>query len=241
MDVHAVRLAAARAGQRLALDPQPGDRDSSWATVVGLVPHMAHEGLDAPWRIQYYFPYAQRPGRNLVVAVGTVGAPAAFLPAVRQAVRELNADLPLASVSSLGAMIATSLAQRRLSIALLAVFSVIAVVLASVGIYGSLSYSVARRSRELGIRRALGGPRTQLLGLVLRQGMSLVGLGVAAGLTAGFALTRLVASQLYQVKPGDPWIFGASIALLVTLSLAATLVPALRAMVADPMVALRSE
>jgi hypothetical protein len=228
-------------GKRIALDPQPGQRDSAWITVVGVVGHTAHEGLDAARRIQYYFPFAQRPSREISVAMGTTGDQVRVLPAARAVVRDLDADLPLAAVSTLDALVNASFAPRRLLMVLLAGFSIIAVALASVGIYGLVSYSVSRRSRELGIRRALGGSRRELLLLVLRQGMSLVAAGVAVGLVVGFGAARLLASQLYQVTPTDPSTFLVGTALLSAVALVATLVPALRATAADPLEALRAE
>jgi len=138
-------------------------------------------------------------------------------------------------------MIDASVGQRKLSMILLGLFSGIALLLASIGIYGVMSYSVAQRSRELGIRMALGAERGRVLRLVVGQGMWLAVLGVVIGLVAAFALTRFLASQLYQVGATDPATFGIVAGLLIGVALLASLVPALRATRVDPVVALRDE
>ena len=228
-------------GRRIALDPQPGQADSAWITIVGVVAHTAHEGLDAPGRIQYYFPYAQRPIRDVVVAIGTSGNPARVVPSARAIVGQLDPDLPFASVATVDALIDSSLGQRRLLLVLLAGFSSIAVLLASVGIYGLVSYSVSRRTRELGIRRALGGSRTSLLLFVLNESMSLIARGVAVGLALGFGVTRLLASQLYLVRPTDPATFMIGTSVILGVALIATFAPAWRATSASPLIPLQAE
>ena len=138
-------------------------------------------------------------------------------------------------------LLEASVGQRKLSMILLGVFSAIAVLLASLGIYGVMSYSVAQRSRELGIRMALGAARGRVLRLVIGQGMVLAGIGIVIGLAGAFALTRLLASQLYSITPTDPATFAGVSFLLAGIALVATLVPALRATRVDPVVALREE
>jgi ABC-type antimicrobial peptide transport system permease subunit len=138
-------------------------------------------------------------------------------------------------------LLESSLGQRRLSMILLGAFSVIALLLASIGIYGVLAYMVTQRSRELGIRMALGAARGRVLRLVISQGMSLVLAGIAIGLVGAFALTRLLASQLYSIRPNDPATFAGVSFLLAAIALLATLIPALRATRVDPVVALREE
>lgn len=138
-------------------------------------------------------------------------------------------------------LVDTSVGQRKLSMLLLGVFPGIALLLASIGIYGVMSYSVAQRTREMGIRLALGAARPSVLALVIRQGMTLVVLGVAIGVAAAFGLTRLLANQLYGVGANDPVTFGAVAIVLVGVALLATLLPALRATRVDPVVALRDE
>ena len=215
--------------------------DSSWMTIVGVVGHVAHEGLDADPRIQYYIPVAQAGGQFMSVAVSTKGDPHSVVGAVRNAVHSVDPGLPIANINTLDQLVDNSVGQRKLSMILLGVFSGIALLLASIGIYGVMSYSVAQRSRELGIRMALGAERGRVLRLVVGQGMGLAVLGVAIGLVAAFALTRLLASQLYGVGATDPATFGAVAGLLVGVALLASLLPAMRATRVDPVVALRDE
>ena len=228
-------------GKRITFGAAPGKRDSTWITIVGVVGHAAHEGLDAERRIQYYFPVSQVGLRNMTVAARTVGNPAAVLPALRQAVRSIDPNLPLSGVNTMDKLVESSVGQRKLSMMLLGLFSAIAMVLASIGIYGVMSYSVAQRTRELGIRMALGAVRSRVLLLVVGQGMTLAGAGVAIGLVGAFGLTRLLTSQLFGVGATDPSTFALVSALLIAIALVATLVPALRATRVDPVVALRDE
>jgi putative ABC transport system permease protein len=228
-------------GKRITFGAIPGGKDSTWITVIGVVGHAAHEGLDAERRIQYYFPYAQSGGRNMTVALRTSGNPLALLPAARAAVIAIDKQLPLSAISTMDALIDKSVGQRRLSMVLLGVFSTIALVLATIGIYGVMSYSVAQRTRELGIRMALGAARGRVLGLVVSQCMALALSGNAIGLVAAFGLTRMLSNQLYGVGATDPATFALVSLVLIGIALAATLVPALRATRVDPVVALRDE
>jgi putative ABC transport system permease protein len=175
------------------------------------------------------------------VALRTAGDPERYTNLARAAVRSVDPDQPISGVHTMDELIALSVGQRRLSMLLLSLFSGIALVLASVGIYGLMSYSVAQRSRELGVRIALGAARSDVLRLVLRQGMSLALMGIVIGVGAAFALTRLIESQLYDVRATDPATFVGVAALLAVTALAANLVPALRATRVDPAVVLREE
>jgi predicted permease len=228
-------------GKRITFGAGPGKTDSTWITIVGVVGHAAHEGLDAEPRIQYYFPYAQTGGRQMAVTVRTAGSPLAMLPAVRNAVHGVDRDLPLSNVNTMDKLVESSVGQRKLSMILLGVFSTIALLLASIGIYGVMSYSVAQRTRELGIRMALGAARLSVLTLVVRQGIALALSGVAIGLVAAFALTRFLSNQLYGVGATDPATFATVSATLILIALLATVMPALRATRVDPVVALRDE
>ncbi len=228
-------------GKRITFGAAPGKTDSTWITIVGVVGHAAHEGLDAEPRIQYYFPYAQSGGQRMTVAIRTVGSPTAILPAARDAVHAIDRNLPIANVNTMEHLVDASVGQRKLSMILLGVFSGIALLLASIGIYGVMSYSVAQRTRELGIRMALGAARPQVLALVVGQGMALAGAGVVIGLAAAFGLTRLLTTQLYGVSATDPGTFAMVSGLLVGVALLATLLPAMRATRVDPVVALRDE
>ncbi|HEY5062051.1 MAG TPA: ABC transporter permease [Gemmatimonadaceae bacterium] len=228
-------------GKRITFGAAPGKSDSTWITIVGVVGHAAHEGLDAEPRIQYYFPYAQTGGRQMAVTVRTAGSALAMLPAVRNAVHGVDRDLPLSNVNTMDKLVESSVGQRKLSMILLGVFSTIALLLASIGIYGVMSYSVAQRTRELGIRMALGAARLSVLRLVVGQGIALALSGVAIGLVAAFALTRFLSNQLYGVGATDPATFATVSGTLILIALLATLMPALRATRVDPVVALRDE
>jgi putative ABC transport system permease protein len=231
-------------GKRVTFGPPAGATDTTtreWIEVVGVVGHTKHEGLDAEDRVQLYMPYRQQPLPTLTVAVRTSGDPNTYVTQLRRAVQSVDPDQPIANARTMEELIAQSVGQRRLSMLLLSLFSGIAFVLASVGIYGLMSYSVAQRSRELGVRIALGAARSDVLRLVLRQGMSLALMGIVIGVGAAFALTRLIESQLYGVRATDPATFVGVAALLGVTALAANLVPALRATRVDPAVVLREE
>jgi putative ABC transport system permease protein len=156
-------------------------------------------------------------------------------------VQSVDPDQPLSAIASMDELLARSVGQRRLSMMLLSLFSGIALVLASVGIYGLMSYSVAQRARELGVRIALGAARRDVLRLVLRQGMSLALIGIGVGLATAFALSRLIESQLYGVHAGDPATMALVAGLLAVTALTANLIPAWRATRVDPAVVLREE
>ena len=228
-------------GKRITVDPQPDQRDSVWMTIVGVVAHTAHEALDGPKRIQYYFPYAQQPSANVVMTMGPVGDPTRALPGARAAIRELDPDLPLAVVSTMNEMIESSIAQRRLAMVLLAIFSTVATALACLGVSGNLAFMVSRRSRELGIRRALGSESGALMWEVLRASLARVIPGIVAGLAIGLSMTRAVRSQLYDVAAVDLPVLVASTLLLALVAAVAAIIPARRSMQADPLVVLRAE
>jgi putative ABC transport system permease protein len=231
-------------GKRFTFGPPPGAVDTAsreWITVVGVVGHTKHEGLDAENRLQLYLPYPQQPRPFLTFAVRTAGDPEGYVNQVRRAVQSVDPDQPISWVRTMDDMISRSVGQRRLSMMLLSVFSGLALVLASMGIYGLMSYSVAQRARELGVRIALGAARGDVLRLVLRQGMSLALTGIVLGVAAAFALTRVIESQLYGVHATDPSTFVGVAVLLGLTALAANLIPALRATRVDPAVILREE
>jgi putative ABC transport system permease protein len=225
-------------GKRVIFGAPP----DSMRTIVGVVSHTMHEALDAKPRIQLYLPYAQIGGiPSMSVAVRTTGDPLLMARPVREAIHGVDKDMPLSNVKSMDDLLESSLGQRRLSMILLGAFSAIALVLASIGIYGVLAYSVTQRSRELGIRMALGAARARVLRLVIGQGMALALVGIAIGLVGALALTRLLGTQLYSIRPTDPVTFVGVSLLLAAIAFVATLVPALRATRVDPVVALREE
>jgi len=211
---------------------------------VGVVGHTKHEGLDAEPRVQLYLPARQRQDRlggSLDVAVRTAGDPMAVVAGVRAAVRAVDPDQPLSRVRTMEDLLESSFGQRKLSLVLLGVFAGLALLLASIGIYGVMSYSVAQRTREMGIRMALGAQRGGVLKLVVAHGMRLAMAGIVLGAAGSLALTRVLQGQLYAVRPTDPATFTAVATLLAMVALAATLLPALRATRVDPVVALREE
>ena len=217
------------------------DSSIQWIQVVGVVEHMAHEGLDAQKRVQVYFPLAQNGLPFLGYTVRTTGDPLAALGAVRAAVRSVDPDLPLANVNTMEKLIESSTGQRRFAMLLLVGFALLAMTLASIGLYGVMSYTVSQRARELGVRLALGAGSREVLGLVLIQGLRLTLAGVAIGLVAAVGVTRVMKNMLFGLSTTDPLTFVSISLLLVAVALVASYLPALRATRVDPVVALRTE
>jgi predicted permease len=220
--------------------------------IVGVVGHVKHWGLDSDdtnkIRDQIYFSVWQVPDKFMTEAVAgltlmlrTGPEPLSLVPAVRAQVAGPTQDQPIYAVRTMEQTISESLAERRFTMLALIIFAATALVLAAVGIYGVMSYAVSRRTHELGIRAALGASRGEIVGIVLRQGMRLAGIGIAGGLAAALALTRLMAGLLYGVGPADPATLAAVALLLGGIALAACYIPARRATAVDPVVALRCE
>jgi putative ABC transport system permease protein len=193
--------------------------------------------------MQIYLPHQQWPfpDGQMIFVVRTVGAPTAISSAAQQAIHSIDPTQPISRVTPLESYVGLSVQGRRFALILIGAFAAVALLLSLVGIYGVTAYSVAQRTREIGIRVALGARRGELLGLVLRQGMLWVICGVLAGVLASVALTRFLATLLFDVQPIDPLTFASVIVLLVVVSAAACYIPARRAMRVDPMVALRHE
>jgi putative ABC transport system permease protein len=212
-----------------------------WLTVVGVVRDSRRQGLDAPIRIESFLPYAQRPLRAMEVVLRTTDDPLTMARTVRSAVWSLDGDLPVSEIQTVEQMVGARVASRRFNLLLLGLFALVAVLLAAVGIYGVMSYSVTQRAHEIGIRMALGAQTRAVLSLVIGQGMRLALLGVGIGLAAAVGLTRLMAGLLFGVSATDPMTFGAIALLLVGIALLACYLPARRATKVDPMIALRCE
>jgi putative ABC transport system permease protein len=212
-----------------------------WITVVGVVGHLAHEGLDAQKRVQLYLPLAQNPRALMGFTVRTVGDPLAATATIRRAVASVDPDLPLAAPASMETLVDASLGSRRFAMLLLGGFALLSLVLASIGLYGVMSYTVTQRAREMGVRLALGAGTGDVLGLVLRQGVNLTLLGVGIGIAAAFALTRVMKTMLFGVGATDPLTFVTLPLVLLAVALLATYLPARRATRTDPIVALRAE
>jgi putative ABC transport system permease protein len=211
-------------------------------TIVGVVGDVREASLEAEPRPTFYGHFAQRPGNLVdftVVAAGP-GDPAATVAAAREIVASLDPDVP-PSFRTLEEVFAASLSERRFNLLLLGSFAFAALVLAIMGIYGVISFSVARRTRELGVRMALGAQQASVVGLVLREGILLAALGIAFGLVGASALGRVLGVFLYGVGSGDPLTFASAALLLVAVALAASWIPARRAARVDPMAALRAE
>ncbi|MGH9377634.1 MAG: ADOP family duplicated permease [Terriglobia bacterium] len=224
-------------GKRFAHDYQK----PAWITVVGVVGDVKESSLDEAATPEAYFPEAQSADPWLAVALRTSALPFGEAGPLRHAVRRLDPELPVYSVGTLSQIVSQSSQQQQFVALLLGLFAAAALALALIGIYGVISYSVAQRTHEFGIRLALGAQRRDVLRLVTSEGLALALIGIAAGLVAALALTRLMASLLYGVKPNDPATFVAVPLLLIVVALAACLIPARRAMKIDPMVALRHE
>jgi putative ABC transport system permease protein len=215
----------------------------NWRTIVGIVGHVKHYGLDVKGREQAYFPEAQDPGplRDMFLVVRTGNDPASIMSAIRGQVASLDSELPIYSVETMDELRSTSMAQRQLNMVLLLCFSVLALVLAAVGIYGVMSFSVTQRTNEIGIRMALGASPYTVLKMILSKAVRLAAVGLAAGLVLAFMLTRLMVGLLFGVGAADPVTYIAIAALLALVAFLASLVPAIRATKVDPMVALRYE
>jgi putative ABC transport system permease protein len=215
-----------------------------WKTIVGVVRQVRNQRLDATSLPQAYFPVFQEADEmfNLSFAVRASGSdPSALAPGVRAAVLAVDRNQPIFDVKPLRQIVADSIALKRLALMLLVVFAVVAVLLAGSGIYGVMAYAVTQRTREIGIRVALGAPRGDVLRLVVRQGLKLALCGVALGLIVAFALTRLLKALLFGVSATDPLTFVGITLLLLVVALVAALVPAWRATKIDPLAALRHE
>jgi putative ABC transport system permease protein len=180
------------------------------------------------------------PIRSVFVVARTAGDPMAIAGAVRHEIQQMDDKLPVSNVRSMNDVVATSLATPRLTGFLLGVFAAIALALAAVGIYGVLAYLVSQRTHEIGIRLAVGADRAQVLGMVLRQGLSLAAAGIVFGLVGAFALTRLMQGLLYQVGANDPMTFVAVTAALLLVAFIASFLPARRATRVSPVIALRA-
>jgi len=220
--------------------PQPG-QSPSWITIVGVVGDLHHEGLAKEPLAELYFAYTQPPMATPFIAVRTTSDAARFAPVLRSVVLSLDRGVTVSQEQAMSETVARSMATERLSTTVLSGFAVVALVLAAVGIYGVMSFSVSRRTQEIGVRMALGARSGAVVRMVLRQALALAAAGVLLGMAGALALTRLLRSMLFGVSPTDPLVFAGVVALLLAVAALASYVPARRAAHVNPVVALRYE
>ncbi|HXT31883.1 MAG TPA: FtsX-like permease family protein, partial [Vicinamibacterales bacterium] len=218
-----------------------GRRESAnpWMTVIGVVGSVRHFGLDDVARREMFRPYSQAAWPMMTVVTKTASAPAAFAVAVRTALQTIDPDLPVGRVSTMETVEQESLGSRRFPMLLLGAFGAVALLLAVVGVYGVVSYLVTQRTREIGIRVALGARRAQVLRMVVAGAMRPVALGLAIGAAGAVFASRLLGTLLFAVRPGDPAVIAGIAALLAVAAAAASLVPGARATRVDPMAVLK--
>lgn len=215
-----------------------------WMTIIGIVGDVKHYGLNLPELPAFYGSYIQlnQPWKRwMYVAVRSDQNPATLIAQVKGQIWTVDNAIPITKLRMMSEVMASSLSAQQFNMTLMAIFAGVALILAAVGIYGVVSYSVTQRTHEIGIRMALGAETGDVLSIVLKQGLALAGLGVAIGLVAAFAVSRVMLTLLYGVSPTDPLIFGGISILLAGVALGATFIPARRATKVDPMIALRYE
>jgi putative ABC transport system permease protein len=224
-----------------------GNAQRPWVTVVGVVADVRHNGITDRVKEKFYVPHRQWhrsvgfPMRGMTLVVKSSGDPAAQTASVRQSIRALDPNLPIADVRTMDTVVDATLSTPRFTGILLGVFATLALILSAIGIYGVLSYVVSRRTREIGIRVAIGAGRGEVLRLILRSGLGLALTGVVIGTLAAIWTSRLMRNMLHDVSPTDPITFAAVGAGLALVAILASLVPAWRATRVDPVVALKAE
>jgi putative ABC transport system permease protein len=214
---------------------------NAWMEIVGVAGDLKYSGLSAKPEPAYYLPLAQNAWLSSYLVVRTMGSPMRLLPELREQIWTVDRDIPIAQVATMDQLMSESVAEPRFRSLLLGIFAGVALLLASVGVYGVISYSVMQRNHEIGIRLALGARASSVVALVLKQGAVLAGAGLAIGLVGAFALTRLMEEMLFEVSTTDQAIFVGVTALLGFVAVAACYIPARRASRVDPMDALRWE
>jgi predicted permease len=209
--------------------------------IIGIAADVHHSGRDQHPRPEIYYSCAQQPPQAAMLVVRTTGEPLSLSTPIRNAILQLDRDQPVSQVSTMNEIIESSEGDLRLMMRLLGAFAAVAMALALLGLYGVISYSVVRRTREIGIRRALGAQNRDLISLLLKRGFVLVGSGVVAGLGAALLVTRLLQDLLFHVSPTDPLTFAAIATTFMLVAIGASLIPALRATEIEPLIAIRGE
>jgi predicted permease len=235
-------------GKRIACCESAPDGTPLWKEVVGVVGDVRASGLDQEPAPEFYLPMVQAPAaawswtdRTMTVAVRSATDAVSLIGPLRQAVAEVDPGLPLYNLGAMEGRVIDSMAQSRFSTMLLTAFGALALTLAAIGVYGVISYGVAQRTQEIGIRVALGARRADVLAMVVRHGVMLAGVGLAVGLAGALLLSRLLGSLLFRVSPTDPPTFATGVGVLTAVAVLAAALPARRAAQTDPMVALRNE
>jgi predicted permease len=224
-------------GKRIRL----GGIDSSLRSIIGIVGDVNHYDLETAPDLQAYVPHAQWTDSNMLLVLRTTSDPGALTGPVREAIRAIDPDAPLYKISTMRDLISTSTAQRRFTLLLLAVFAAVALLMAAIGLYGVMSYAVTQRTREIGIRIALGAQSTDVQRLIIGRGMKLVSIGVALGSVAALGLTQLMTKLLFEVRATDPLTFVGIALLLVIVAIMACWIPSRRVTKINPVIALRYE
>jgi putative ABC transport system permease protein len=212
-----------------------------WTTVVGVVRNVRNLTLESRSRVEVYWPENQKPYSGMTLAIRASGNPMLLAPTIQRQVSAIDPDLPVYHIRTMTEVMGDSLQRRRLALILLTAFAGLALLLASIGIYGVTSYGIAQRQAEIGLRMALGADRGQVLSMMIRNGLATVAIGLGLGLILALILTRLISGLLFAVQASDPLALGGAALLLITAALLAIFIPARRATKVNPMVALRCE
>jgi putative ABC transport system permease protein len=221
--------------------PETPPSVSPWRDVIGVVADVKFNGITSETPLQVYLPLPHEPSRSLAIVMRTAVEPTTLAPALEAIVRDLDKDLPLFQVRTMEQVLDTSIARQRMSMMIFVVFAIVALTLASVGLYGVVAHGVTERTHEIGVRIALGAEQRHVLGLVMRQGLSMALLGTAIGVAGSVALSRSIQGLLFGVTATDPVTIVAVVTTLLAVALVACYVPAWRATRVDPTLALRAE
>jgi putative ABC transport system permease protein len=227
-------------GRRITYGSPPGD-NSQWMTIVGVVGDTRRVGYDAPIRPETYLPMPQSPSRSMMLVARSSQDPLALAATIRGVVTALDPSQPVHHIATVEQLLGNLTAERRLNTLLFALFAIVAALLAAAGIYGVIAYSVEQRTRELGVRLALGARPIEVFRLVLKEGLVLALMGVAAGVVAAFGATQIMRSLLYDTSATDPATYAVMAVAALLVALIACLVPALRATRVNPLTALRAD